>query len=151
MSSWKASRFIQHEIPFGNSWQLLTKIFLYSACLVIFAQIIDSISIPRDKGRVMAFEASWILFPDGNNISPKLSPSDCPDLFKAVECDLVMTLAPQHLVNPIGSPGLVLVQGLPSLILLWSSEAKSSFFQIFSSTSRAWDCSVLNLKQQRPR
>lgn len=117
MSSWKAIRLIQHYYPFGSSWQLLTKMFLYFVCLVMFAKIIYSISIPRDKMRVTGFEPFWILFPDGNDISSKLSPSDCPDLSK-VECDLVMTLASQHLLNLTGSPGFVLVQWVPNLIFL---------------------------------
>lgn len=51
--------------------------------------------------------------------------------------------------TPRGSLGLCLSRGSP----VWScsTKAKSSLFQTFPSISRAWDCSVLNLKQQRPR
>lgn len=72
MSSWKAIKLIQHDFTSGNSWQLLTKLFLYSVCLVMFGKIIYSTSIPKDKVRVTGFEASWILSPDGNDISSKL-------------------------------------------------------------------------------
>lgn len=84
MTSWKTLRLIKHYYPFGNSWQLLTKMFLYFVCLVMFAKIIYSISIPRGKMRVTSFEASWTLFPDGNDISAKLSPSDCPDQARSI-------------------------------------------------------------------